>query len=162
MMKYVLLLVTAITLAGFTVDRLYASESCIMCSMDARKSDTKIVIQVKKGTKGMPKGTYSLCSLHCLFVLQKHLPPDDIQHIMIRDYATVSGDYDSGDMIDATKAYYLVKSSLRPKGSMPPFVTAFSTIAVAEDFKRTYGGKIMAWKEIKAYMKDQDAGHAHN
>jgi len=138
-----------------SVNWVYASESCIMCSMDARKSETKIIVQIINGTRDIANGKYSLCSLHCLFVLKKNLPGDATGAILIRDYANVSGGDPTGEMIDAKKAYYLMESALRPKGSMPPFTLAFSTSATAESFKKAYGGKIMNWDELSAYMENR-------
>ncbi len=132
-----------------------AFERCIMCGMDAQKSETKFVIHVTEGTKDIPSGHYSLCCLHCLVLLNNNLKGEKIDSILARDYNTITGDYDSGKMIDAKKAYYLIESRLRPKGSMVPFMLIFSTMDSAEIFKKTYGGNILNWQEVWNYTQSR-------
>lgn len=130
-----------------------AFERCIMCGMDSDKSETKFIIDVTKGTKDVPSGSYSLCCLHCLVLLDANLKEGKIGSILARDYNTVTSDYDSGEMIDAKKAYYLIESRLRPRGSMVPFMLIFSTIDTAQVFKKTYGGTILNWEEVWSYTQ---------
>jgi len=132
-----------------------AFERCIMCGMDAQKSETKFVIHVTEGSKDIPSGHYSLCCLHCLVLLNNNLKGEKIDSILARDYNTITGDYDSGKMIDAKKAYYLIESRLRPKGSMVPFMLIFSTMDSAEIFKKTYGGNILNWQEVWDYTQSR-------
>ena len=132
-----------------------AFERCIMCGMDAQKSETKFIIHVTEGTKNIPSGHYSLCCLHCMVLLKANLKDGKIDTVLARDYNTITSDYDSGEMIDAKKAYYLVESRLRPKGSMVPFMLIFSTLDSAEIFKKTYGGNILNWKEVWSYTQSQ-------
>ena len=132
-----------------------AFERCIMCGMDAQKSETKFIIHVTEGTKNIPSGNYSLCCLHCMVLLKANLKDGKIDTVLARDYNTITSDYDSGEMIDAKKAYYLVESRLRPKGSMVPFMLIFSTLDSAEIFKKTYGGNILNWKEVWSYTQSQ-------
>ena len=150
---------TTLTLAAsfifflFTVSGASAFERCIMCGMDAQKSETKFTVQVTKGTKDVPSGEYSFCCLHCLVLFKARLKDGKIETIIVRDYNTVTEKYDSGEMIDSSKAFYLVESDLRPKGSMVPFMLIFSTQKTAEMFKKAYGGKILDWKEVWEYTE---------
>ena len=130
-----------------------AFERCIMCGMDAQKSETKFTVQVTKGTGDVRAGEYSFCCLHCLVIFKARLKKGKIDHIVARDYNTVTGEYDSGDMIDATKAFYLVETGLRPQGSMVPFMLIFSTQKTAEMFKKVHGGRILNWEEVWKYTK---------
>lgn len=132
-----------------------AVERCIMCGMDSQKSETKVVIEVTKGAKEIDAGRYSLCCLHCLLLLKEHLEKrgGQIGSILVRDYNTVTEEYDSGDMVDAKKAFYLVEGNLRPKGSMVPFMLIFSTQKTASMFKKVYGGRILNWGEVWEYTK---------
>jgi hypothetical protein len=132
-----------------------AFERCIMCGMDAQKSETKFVIHVTEGTKDIPSGHYSLCCLHCLVLLNNNLKGGKIGSILALDYNTITGDYDSGEMIDAKKAHYLIESRLRPKGSMVPFMLIFSTMDSAEIFQKAYGGKILNWQEVWNYTQSR-------
>lgn len=133
----------------------FARERCIMCGMDALKSETKVVIQVIKGTKQIRTGKYSLCCLHCFIILKDRIisKGGKIGSILVRDYNTVTDKYDSGEMIAASKGFYLVESALRPKGSMVPFMLIFSTKKTAETFKQAYGGRILNWEEVLKYTE---------
>lgn len=131
----------------------HAFERCIMCGMDAQKSETKFTVQVTEGTKAVRAGEYSFCCLHCLVLFKARLKGGKIGSILARDYNTVTEKYDSGEMIDANKAFYLVESGLRPKGSMVPFMLIFSTRKTAEIFKKVHGGRILNWEEVWKYTK---------
>ena len=137
----------------FTVSAASAFERCIMCGMDAQKSETKFTTQVIKGTKDVSSGEYSFCCLHCLVLFKARLKEGKIGTVFVRDYNTVTEKYDSGEMIDSSKAFYLVESNLRPKGSMVPFMLVFSTEKTAEMFKKAYGGRILNWKEVWEYTE---------
>ena len=131
----------------------HAFERCIMCGMDAQKSETKFTVQVIKGTKDVRAGEYSFCCLHCLVLFKTLLKGGKIGSIQARDYNTITDKYDSGDMIEAKKAFYLVESVMRPKGSMVPFMLIFSTQKTADIFKKIYGGRILNWDEVWKYTK---------
>ena len=154
-MEYKKILFLSFCIIFFTCFPAEAFERCIMCGMDAQKSETKLIIHVTKGTKNIPSGHYSLCCLHCMVILNAHLREGDIDSVLARDYNTITSDYDSGEMINAKKAYYLIESRLRPKGSMVPFMLIFSTIDSAEIFKKTYGGKILNWEDVWDYTQTQ-------
>jgi hypothetical protein len=126
-----------------------------MCGMDAQKSETKFIIHVTEGTKKIPSGQYSLCCLNCLVLLNTHLKEGKIDSVLARDYNTITSDYDSGEMIDAKKAYYLIESRLRPKGSMVPFMLIFSTMNSAEIFQKAYEGKILNWQAVWDYTQSR-------
>ncbi len=130
-----------------------AFERCIMCGMDAQKSETKFSINLVKGDKKIKPGKYSFCCLHCLVLFRAHLKDGKIDSITARDYNSITSGYDSGDMIPAEDAFYLVESSLRPNGSMVPFMLIFANRKTAEIYKKAYGGKILKWTEILKYTK---------
>ncbi|MDY6971938.1 MAG: nitrous oxide reductase accessory protein NosL [Thermodesulfobacteriota bacterium] len=130
-----------------------AVERCIMCGMDAQKSETKFTIQITEGTKDIPAGKYSLCCLHCLVILKAKIKGGNIGSVLARDYDTVTQKYDSGEMIDASKAFYLVESRLRPRGSMIPFMLIFSDRATAETYKHASGGRILNWVQVWKYTE---------
>ena len=139
-----------VVLSAYTAN---AFERCIMCGMDAQKSETKISVNVIKGTKKIKPGKYSFCCLHCLVLFKAHLKDGKIDSIMARDYNSITSEYDSGDMIPAKDAFYLVESSLRPKDSMVPFMLIFSDKKTSEIFKKAYGGRVLNWKEVWKYTK---------
>ena len=149
--KPVLLLTTGLII--FPISVTLASERCIMCGMDAAKSETKFVAQVIEGTRNVPPGKYSFCCLHCVVLFRAWLKGGKIGFILVRDYSTVTQGHDSGEMIDARNAFYLVESGLRPRGSMIPFMAVFSTREIGERYKRVYGGRILSWEEIWKYTE---------
>ena len=130
-----------------------AFERCIMCGMDADKSETKFIIEITKGTGEIAAGRYSLCCLHCFVLLKEHLKKGRIGDILVRDYNTVTDEYDSGEMVDAEKASYLVEGSVRPKGSMVPFMLVFASGQTAENFQKAYGGRVLNWEEVLKYTE---------
>ena len=144
----------AVALIILPVSMVLAFERCIMCGMDAQKSETKFVVQQIEGTRDVTPGKYSFCCLHCLVLFEAWLKGGKIGSILVRDYNTVTNKYDSGEMIDAGKAFYLVESRLRPRGSMVPFMTVFSTGEIAERYRRVYGGKILNWEEVWKYTEN--------
>lgn len=152
-MKASVLIAGAAALVILPVPMVLAFERCIMCGMDADKSETKFVVQVIEGTRDVTPGKYSFCCLHCLVLFKAWLKGGKIGSILVRDYNTVTNKYDSGEMIDAGRAFYLVESGLRPRGSMVPFMTVFSTGEIAERYRRVYGGKILSWEEVWRYTK---------
>jgi nitrous oxide reductase accessory protein NosL len=91
--------------------------------------------------------------LNCLVLLNTHLKEGKIDSVLARDYNAITSDYDSGEMIDAKQAHYLIESRLRPKGSMVPFVLIFSTMNSAEIFKKTYGGNVLNGQEVRDYTQ---------
>ena len=131
----------------------YAFERCIMCGMDAQKSETKFTVQVTEGSGDVRAGEYSFCCLHCLVIFKARMKGGKISSIMARDYNTITDNYDSGEMIDANKAFYLVESGLRPNDSMVPFMLIFSTRKTGEMFKKVHGGRILNWEEVWKYTK---------
>ena len=137
----------------FSGSLVHAFERCMMCGMDAKKSEAKFTVQVIKGTKDIPTGEYSFCCLHCLVLFKTRMKDGRIGSVLARDYNTVTEKYDSGDMINAKKAFYLVESGLRPKWSMAPFILIFSTRKTAENFQRVYKGRIINWEEVWKYTK---------
>ena len=153
-MKIKTVLVLIVGLIILLVSMALAFERCIMCGMDAQKSETKFVVQVIEGTRDVTHGKYSFCCLHCLVLFKAWLKGGKIGSILVRDYNTVTPKYDSGEMIDAKEAFYLVESGLRPKGSMVPFTAAFSSQEQAQKYRKVYGGKILNWEEVWRYTEN--------
>lgn len=137
---------------SFTI-KAYAYERCIMCGMDAGKSETKFTVEVTAGSRDVAVGKYSFCCLHCLVFFKARMTTGNIDSILARNYDTVTKEYDSGEMIDAKKAFYVVESELHPKGSMPPMMSIFSTQKKAEMSQKVYGGRVMNWEEVWEYTE---------
>ena len=148
-MKAKALLMVTIAVMHFSGLDCLAFDRCIMCGMDAGKSETKFVIQVSQGTKDIPAGEYAFCCLHCLVLFEHQMGGGKIDSILARDY------YNRGEMIDAKKAFYLVESKLHPKGSMVPFMLIFSSEKDATVFEKEFGGNLLGWEEVLKYLESQ-------
>lgn len=146
-MKIKTIAALVITIFLFPVFLVHAAERCIMCGMDALKSETKFIVQITEGTKEIAPGKYSMCCLHCLVILKAKMKSGKIGSILARDYDTVTEKYDSGKMIDAKNAFYLVESQAHPKGSMVPFMLILSTRETAEKHKWWFGNKTLMLSE---------------
>lgn len=122
-------------------------ERCIMCGMDADKSETKYIVTVVEGSKELKKGDYGLCCLHCLVLLKGNLEARGG-----RTGSILTRDYNTKEMVDACKAFYLIESDITPKGSMVPFMLAFYDRDTIEMFQGVYGGKILGWEKAVKYV----------
>lgn len=109
-------------------------DRCRMCGMDATKSQTEFVVHREGG------GQERTCCLHCVHLLQKLSGGPAFARLETRDFAT-------GGFVDATKAFYLEGATLRPKGSMAPFLLAFGSRPEAERYQQRYGGKVVDFAE---------------
>jgi len=132
-----------------TVSSSLGMERCIMCGMDADKSETKYIITVTKGTNEIKKGDYGLCCLHCLVLLRQNLEAKGGHSGKV-----LTMDYNTKEMFDAQTAFFLVESKLIPSGSMVPFILGFKEQATARTFQKVYGGLIIDWAKIVKYVRD--------
>ncbi len=147
MMRAKTILILMLCLIQFSSFAAFAFEKCIMCSMDAEKSETKFAVQVREETKDIPAGEYAFCCLHCLLIFQHRIGGGKITSIHVRNY------YHKAKMIEAEKGFYLVESKLHPNGSMVPFMRIFSSEKDAEMFKEEFGGRILDWEEVWKYVE---------
>jgi len=106
------------------------SHHCRMCGMESAKSQTEFTLIWDDRSNDFA------CCLHCVYLLQNFKENNKVIKLETKDFS-------SGLFIDARKAYYLEGSSLYPKGSMAPFLLAFSTVEKAETYKRKYSGNIV-------------------
>jgi len=123
----------------------YANEAevCRMCGMDAARSQTEFVIHFSDGSKEFA------CCLHCVYLLQNFIKEKTASILETRDFTT-------GDLIDARQAYYLHKSSLIPKGSMAPFLPAFSKVETAKNYAKKYSGEVISFDEALKIVESFD------
>ncbi len=126
-----------------------AFEKCIMCGMDAEKSETKFVVQLNEGTSDILAGEYSFCCLHCLVIFENRIGKGKVSSVLVRDYCKRE------DMIDAKKGFYLVESKLHPRGSMVPFMLIFSSEKDGEIFRAEFGGRILDWRDVRKYVESK-------
>ena len=118
-------------------------EKCLMCGMDASKSETKFTAKVEGNSK-VQSGEYAFCCLRCLLTFEKRIETGRVYDIKARDY-------DTGKMFDATQGFFLIESEKLPQGSMVPFMLIFSDQEIAGKYQKVYGGKIVNWYKIREY-----------
>jgi hypothetical protein len=120
-----------------------APHRCHMCGMDSAKSQTEFVALLDDGTEE------HTCSLHCVYILEKLNTAHKITNLETRDFT-------SGSLIDARSAHYMKESSLIPKGSMAPFLFAFSNKEDADKYAQKYKGTIVTFDDAMALAAQFD------
>lgn len=100
---------------------------CDMCGMDVSKSETKFRLKLHDSMK------YA-CSFSCANMLREKLEAVS---------AIETTDYNTARFINVDAATFVVQSDVIPKGSMPPFILAFSSTEDAEGFISEHNGKIL-------------------
>ena len=121
-----------------------AGERCQMCGMDSSRSQTEYIVYWSNDRKE------TACSLHCVYLLQSFYSKDrSVAKLETRDFY-------SGEFIDAKKAFYLKGSSIIPKGSMAPFLPAFSDKERAQKYGSRYGGIALDYGKAMDIVKQFD------
>ena len=117
-----------------------SKEFCNVCGMHLTKYyKTNHTAEFKNGHKEQ------YCSLHCLSEVHKDYE-QKIKNIQVVDTNSLK-------LIDAKKAFYVIRSS--KEGTMSPISEyAFSTKIEAEKFKKEFGGKIHTFEETLKLAKD--------
>ena len=118
-----------------------SKEFCNVCGMHLTKYyKTNHTAEFKNGHKEQ------YCSLHCLSEVHKDYE-QKIKNIQVVDTNSLK-------LIDAKKAFYVVRSS--KEGTMSPISEyAFSTKIEAEKFKKEFGGEIHTFEETLKLSKDK-------
>lgn len=117
-------------------------DSCLWCGMSLAGCETLHFLTLVDGHID------KACCSHCAIDAKNKLK-DRVNLI-----ETI--DYDGGEKIDLTKAWFVEKSNLDIKNSMPPYIFAFASRDKAEVFKNKHGGNIADYKELKAEIRGKD------
>ena len=128
------IVVLCMLFGGMSASFAASDHRCDMCGMDAAKSQTEFIVHWSDGKEGRT------CCLHCLYLLQKTIKDTTMAKIETRDFA-------GGTLIYARQAYYLDGSSVIPKGSMAPFLPAFSEKKAADIYEKKYNGTVLTFKQ---------------
>ncbi|MBI4871682.1 MAG: nitrous oxide reductase accessory protein NosL [Candidatus Riflebacteria bacterium] len=120
-----------------------ATTHCRMCGMDSAKSQTEFVARLDDGREE------HTCCLHCVLLLQGFSRERTIVTLMTRDFA-------SGELTNARRARYVAGSRLMPKGSMAPFLLAFTDREKAEQHVRRYGGRVVEFAQAMGLVESFD------
>ncbi|SDM45301.1 copper chaperone NosL [Oryzisolibacter propanilivorax] len=78
----------------------------------------------------------------------------------VQDMGQAQWDAPQGHWIDAKGAFYVVGS--KRHGSMGPTIASFAQRADADKFAGEYGGKVLAFAEVKPDMVDLSGGALHD
>lgn len=118
-----------------------SKEFCNVCGMHLPKFyKTNHVAEFKNGHKEQ------YCSIHCLAKVHEHYA-EKIKNIQVVDTNSL-------ELIDATKAYYVVGSS--KSGTMSAISKyAFASKQEALDFQKNFGGEIHTFEETLEIAKSQ-------
>ncbi len=96
-------------------------------------------------------------------VLNVLLRPEQVRKLRgawVQDMARADWDQPRGHWIDARGAHYVLGS--RRKGSMGATAAPFADAAAAQAFQAKYGGRVVAFAEIRPEMVDLSGGALHD
>lgn len=83
-----------------------------------------------------------------------------ITAIYVQDMGKADWTKPVGHWIDAKTAFYVLGS--KQHGSMGPTIGSFGSIADAQSFAQTYGGKVLRFDEVTADQVNLDGGALHD
>lgn len=92
-----------------------------------------------------------------------YLKPEQAKRIAalyVQDMGATHGQASKADWIDARQAFYVQGSS--QQGSMGATLVPFGQRAQADAFAQRFGGKVLAFAEVKADMVGLDGGALHD
>lgn len=108
-----------------------------------------------------PGGPEFFCDTKEMFSLL--LRPEQQRRVLAvytQDMARADWTNPQGYWIDATKAFYVVGSTLQ--GSMGPTIASFAKLTDADSFARKHGGKVHSFAEVTIDMVDLSGGVVHD
>ncbi|MBP8285524.1 MAG: nitrous oxide reductase accessory protein NosL [Rhodoferax sp.] len=96
-------------------------------------------------------------------LLSTLLAPEQVRAVrsaFVQDMAKADWDRPSGHWIDARNALYVLGS--KRHGSMGPTAASFVEEVSAQNFVKTYGGRVLRFADIKPEMVDLSGGALHD
>ncbi|MFH6602521.1 nitrous oxide reductase accessory protein NosL [Maribacter algicola] len=118
----------------------YGSDACYFCSMTIVDQQHAAQIVTKKGK------VFKFDASECMMNHLGDIDNSEIAIFLVNDYNA------PGELIDATKATYLVSEGI--PSPMGEFLTAFETIGAAQKSKVEHEGEIYSWEELMDRFKD--------
>ena len=120
----------------------YGTDACHFCGMTIvdKQHASQIVT-----SKGKP---YKYDAIECMVhSIQDEFKKTEMAHYVVADFDQ------PGELIDATKAFYLVSENLRsPMGAN---LSSFNSENNANKAQQKFTGKTYSWKEIQQHLKLQ-------
>jgi len=117
----------------------YGSDGCHFCSMTIVDKQHAAQFMTKKGR------SYTFDASECMLNHMQEIDVTTIEVFLVSDYNA------PGEMIDATKATYLISENI--PSPMGEFLTAFSTKDDAESAQKGNGGELFTWEELQKRFK---------
>ena len=114
----------------------YGSDSCDYCSMTIVDRQHAAEIVTEKGK------VFKFDAIECMVNYEKELLQSPVALHLVADFD------EPGELIDATKAFYLKSKEL--SSPMGANLSAFSTLEAAEEKLESYGGEIYTWNELRS------------
>jgi copper chaperone NosL len=142
-MKIVQLLLISVLFAACNVSPQpinYGSDACHYCNMTIVDRQHASQIVTAKGK------AYKYDAIECMVhSLQDEFKDTEMAHYLVADF------HQPGELIDATKASYLVSEKLQsPMGAN---LSAFQNAEAGQKAQEKFTGKVYTWEEIQDYLK---------
>ncbi len=145
-MKFILTVTTLLwlTLSSYGQDIINTGkDQCSHCNMFIR--DTQFAALAIDADK-----THKFDAIECMVNFLKGKDESVFNKLLVADYSS------GGKLIDATGATYLKSKEIA--SPMGAYLSAYSSLEVAEKIKNEKGGELMNWNELKARFKDSNFG----
>ncbi|TXN36033.1 hypothetical protein FVB32_15855 [Flagellimonas hymeniacidonis] len=112
----------------------YGSDGCHFCSMTIVDKQHAAQFVTEKGK------AFKFDAAECMMNHLKEIDVATVSLFLVNDY------HSPGDLIDATKATYLISKNI--PSPMGEYLTAFESKAIAEKAREQHEGKLFTWTEL--------------
>ena len=119
----------------------YSNDSCDNCKMTI--SDPKFGAELITNRGKI----YKFDSIECLSAFYGSMKEEEIHSVWVTDYLTPE------KFINTADAYFLVSEKL--KSPMGLNISAFADQNSLDKIKADYGGKVLSWKDVQSYVKNE-------
>ena len=142
-MKIIKLLFISLVLAACSASPQpieYGSDACHFCDMTIVDREHASQVVTAKGK------AYKYDAIECMVhSVQDEFKDTEMAHYLVADFGQ------PGELIDATKAFYLVSEKLQsPMGAN---LSAFKNQEAVKKAQEEFTGKVYTWKEIQEHLK---------
>ncbi|AKA35446.1 nitrous oxide reductase accessory protein NosL [Flagellimonas lutaonensis] len=140
--RYLLLICLALAIGSCSVKPKpieYGSDACHFCSMTLVDRQHAAQIVTDKGR------VYNFDAVECMMNHLKEVDNSTVALFLVNGYTQ------PGELIDATKATYLISEGI--PSPMGEFLTAFDSRADAEKAQQQHGGELYSWNELRNRFK---------
>ncbi len=118
----------------------YGSDTCHYCSMTIVDRQHAAQLVTSKGK------VFKFDASECLLNHLKEIDITEIGLFLVNDHNS------PGELIDATKATYLISENI--PSPMGAFLTAFEIKEDAEEAQNEHSGELLTWKQLRGRYKN--------